>query len=78
MSLPERINAIKTVTYDVTQIVESLQAMNDYGSRGDDDVEPYEPTLQEVFDYIEDWVYEDLDGPYGVIYQDENGNELNA
>jgi len=31
-----------------------------------------------VFDYIEDWVFEDLDGPYGIIYQDENGVELNA
>ena len=70
MPLPERINAIKTVTYDVTQVVESLQAMND------DDT--YEPTLQEVLDYIEDWIFEDLDGPYGVIYQDENGEELNA
>jgi len=78
MSLPERINAIKTVTYDVTQIVESLQAMNDYGSRGDDDVEPYEPTLQEVFDYIEDWVYEDFynDDMSDIIFQDENGGGL--
>jgi len=76
MPLPERINAIKTVTYDVTQIVESLQAMNDYGSRGDDDVEPYEPTIEEVLGYIEDWVFEDLGDSYGVIYQDENGEEL--
>jgi hypothetical protein len=76
MSLPERINAIKTVTYDVTQIVESLQAMNDYGLQAMNDDDTYEPTLQEVFDYIEDWVFEDLDGPYGIIYQDENGEEL--
>ena len=76
MSLPERINAIKVVTYDVVQIVESLQAMNDYGSRGDDNAEPYEPTLEEVLAYIEDWVYEDFGDSYGIIYQDENGEEL--
>ena len=68
MSLPERINAIKTVTYDVVQIVESLQAMN-Y-----DDT--YEPTVEDVLQYIEDWVYEDFGDSYGVIYQDENGDEL--
>jgi len=80
MSLPERINAIKTVTYDVVQIVESLQAMNDYGSRGDDNAEPYEPTLEEVMTYIEDWVYEDFynDDMSDIIFQDENGEELNA
>jgi hypothetical protein len=66
--LPERINAIKTVTYDVTQIVESLQAMND------DDT--YEPAVEDVLQYIEDWVYEDLGGDSGVIFQDENGEEL--
>ncbi len=68
MSLPERINAIKVVTYDVVQIVESLQAMND------DDA--YEPTIEEVLGYIEDWVYEDFGDSYGVVYQDENGEEL--
>ena len=70
MSLPERINAIKTVTYDVVQIVESLQAMNDDDS--------YEPTLQEVLDYISDWVYEDFynDDTSDIILQDENGEEL--
>lgn len=72
MSLPERINAIKTVTYDVIQIVESLQAMNDDDS--------YEPTLEEVMTYIEDWVYEDFynDDMSDIIFQDENGEELNA
>ena len=70
MSLPERINAIKTVTYDVVQIVESLQAMNDDDS--------YEPTLEEVMAYIEDWVYEDFynDDMSDIIFQDENGEEL--
>jgi hypothetical protein len=68
MSLPERINAIKVVTYDVVQIVESLQGMND------DDT--YEPTIEEVLAYIEDWVYEDFGDSYGIVYQDEHGDEL--
>ena len=70
MQLPERINAIKTVTYDVTQIVESLQTMND------DDT--YEPALEEVMAYIEDWVYEDFynDDMSDIVFQNENGEEL--
>jgi len=69
MPLPERINAIKTVTYDAVQIVESLQAM-----MSDDDT--YEPTVEDVLQYIEDWVYEDFGHSYGIVYQDENGEEL--
>ena len=65
MSLPERINAIKTFTYDVPAIVESLEGM------GMEDID-----LDVVMEYIQEWVYEDFGDDSGVIYQDEDGEEL--
>lgn len=64
--LPERINAIKTVTYHVPAVVETLR-----DTWGVEDI-----TLEAVVRYIEDWLYEDFGDSYGVILQDENGNEL--
>lgn len=71
MSLPERINVIRTVTYDVSALVDNLQEMNDDPN--------YQPDLEDIMSYIEDWVYEDMTSPlsrHDVVYQDENGNEL--
>jgi hypothetical protein len=65
VSLPERINAIKTVTYDVPAIVESLEQM------GMEDID-----FDVVMEYIQEWVFEDFGGDSGIIYQDENGEEL--
>ena len=65
MSLPERINAIKTVTYDVPAIVESLEQM------GMEDID-----LEVVMEFIQEWVFEDFGGDSGIIFQDENGEEL--
>ena len=65
MSLPERINAIKTVTYDVPAIVESLDQM------GMEDID-----LEVVMEFIQEWVFEDFGGDSGIIFQDENGDEL--
>jgi hypothetical protein len=65
MQLPERINAIKTVTYDVPAIVESLEQM------GMEDID-----LDVVMEYIQEWVFEDFGGDSGIIFQDENGEEL--
>ena len=65
MSLPERISAIKTVTYYVPEIVEILQDI------GEENID-----IHSVISYMQDWVEEDLVGTYGVVYQDENGNEL--
>ena len=65
MSLPEYINAIKTVTYDVPAIVESLEQM------GMEDID-----LDVVMEYIQEWVFEDFGGDSGIIFQDENGEEL--
>lgn len=65
MSLPERINAIKTITYDVPAIVESLEQM------GMEDID-----FDVVMEYIQEWVFEDFGGDSGIIFQDENGDEL--
>jgi hypothetical protein len=68
MSLPERINVIRTVTYFVPDIVTSLEEM---------DMEDID--LDVVMEYIQEWVYEDMSSPpsrHDIVYQDENGNEL--
>lgn len=67
--LPERINVMKVISYDVQQICEdihhSLEKPLD------------EITLDDCIDWIEDWVEEDFGVNAGsLIYQDENGNEL--
>ena len=69
--LPERINAIKAITYDVRQIVESLMAENEM----EDDSTI---TIEMVMERIESWVEEDFmnDVADSTIYQDENGGEL--
>ena len=64
-TLPERINAIKTITYDVPVIVEDLEDM------GMEDID-----LDVVMEYIQEWVFEDFGGNSGIIFQDENGEEL--
>ena len=65
MQLPERINAIKTVTYHVPAIIESLEQM------GMEDID-----LEVVMEFIQEWVFEDFGGDSGIIFQDENGDEL--
>ena len=68
MSLPERINVIRTVTYSVPDIVTSLEEM------GMEDID-----LDVVMEYIQEWVYEDMSSPpsrHDIVYQDENGEEL--
>lgn len=68
MSLPERINVIRTVTYSVPDIVSSLEEL------GEENVD-----IDKVIDYIADWVEEDMAAPvsrHDIVYQDENGAEL--
>jgi len=68
MSLPKKINVIRTVTYSVPDIVTSLEEM---------DMEDID--LDVVMEYIQEWVYEDMSSPpsrHDIVYQDENGNEL--
>lgn len=70
--LPERINAIRVVTYDVSKIVKDMS--DDY---------PNGPTFEDVLGYVQDLASEDLSCHYGHVYdmrgvtfQDENGKEL--
>lgn len=68
MSLPERINVMRTLTYDVPKIVSDLEDM------GMEDID-----LDVVLEFIEEWVWEDMSSPpsrHDLVYQDENGNEL--
>lgn len=68
--LPERINVMKVISYDVTDIVGNIKEMQDDYS--------YSPTIDEVLDWMTEWVIEDFDQPdyNGLIFQDENGREL--
>lgn len=66
--LPERINVIRTVTYDVPSIVSDIRTMLDDHH--------HNPDLAEVMEFIEDWVAEDFGSLDNLIFQDENGEEL--
>lgn len=69
--LPERINALKAISYDVQKIVEDLMAENEL----EDDSTI---TIEMVMERVESWVEEDFmnDVADSTIYQDENGEEL--
>lgn len=65
MSLPSRINVIKVITYDVESI---RRDAHNAGLPLD--------TVDDVLEFIEEWVEEDFGSLSGLIFQDENGNEL--
>jgi len=65
MSLPERVNAMRVVTYDPQEVKDSLIEMNFGGDFSD----------QEVLDLIAEWAVEDL-GTTDFILQDQDGEEL--
>lgn len=68
-SLPERINVMKVITYDVQDIVERLTE-NDETLR--------EVKLDEVMQQVLAWIEEDFPAERikDLIIQDENGEEL--
>jgi hypothetical protein len=67
--LPERINAIKSISYDVQQIVETIMA--------EQEIEAKSVTLEMVMDRVESWVEEDfINEANDIGYQDENGSEV--
>jgi len=70
--LPERINAIKVISYDVQEVAETLMA--------EQELEAHEITLEMVMERIKTWVEEDFshDVADSTIYQDENGHEIDA
>ena len=67
MSLPERINVIKTVTYDVPAILDDIKKMG---------MDFEITTVDDVMEFIEDWVAEDFGSLDNLVFQDENGEEL--
>ena len=67
-SLPERINVMRVITYDVEKIIEYICQC--------DEKTPDQVTLDDCLSLIEDWVAEDFGSTRGLIYQDENGNDL--
>jgi hypothetical protein len=67
-TLPERINIIRSITYDVPAVIKDLEEMN---------VEPID--LDTIMHYITEWVEEDMRAPisrHDLTYLDENGQEL--
>lgn len=66
MPLPERVNASRAITYDVIEIKESLEELSPEDP----------PTDEQIMEYVMDAIASDFGGFYGVIIQDEDGNEL--
>lgn len=67
--LPERVNAIFVITYDVNEVRRSLAELNE--------IELSEVKDYEITDLIQTWLAEDF-GKLSeqVILQDENGEEV--
>ena len=72
MTLPKEIHASRHMYYDVAGIVQSIVDMDD--TRTHDDV-----TLEEVLDFVLDYVYEDFSTliAFEPILEDDQGNLLN-
>ena len=68
-NMPEKINVMKVVTYDVKQIAESICELD--SSMSMDTI-----TIADVIDYVQGWVEEDFGTQDTLIWQDENGVEL--
>jgi hypothetical protein len=67
-TLPERINVVRSITYDVPALTKDLEEMG---------VDPID--LDTIMDYIAEWVGEDMRAPisrHDITYLDENGQEL--
>jgi hypothetical protein len=53
ITLPKELHLSRTITYDVQNIAENILDM-------DMERDPNSVTLQEIVDFIKDWVYEDF------------------
>ena len=69
-TLPKIINASKVITYEVDSIIEMIV--------GENDVRPDEVTLEMIMEKIEEWASTDITEGRDdlIIYQDENGGEI--
>ena len=66
--LPERVNAIKCITYDVESIVDAMETM-EYKPKD-------EITIEDILEWIEDDVEADFINAKSYVLQDENGDDL--
>jgi hypothetical protein len=76
--LPERINVMKVVTYDVAKIIEDI---GEAKYEGDKPVS--ELTVEDLLEWISPWVENDFSCGHGheahtrdLIFHDENGEDL--
>lgn len=71
MSLPQKINAMRVVTYDVNEeMIEDILESNNLSSKE-------EITTEHLIEHVGDWAIDDLSSTYnGTIFQDQNGNNL--
>lgn len=68
--LPKSINVMNVISYDVQQIVEDIMAQ--------DEIEASAVDMKKIMEYVDELVEEDFDTSKDyLIYQDENGNEIN-
>ena len=78
--LPERINVIKVISYDVQEVVKEMCNPDTGWINGLTDAtpKPNEVTIEMVMEYIDNWVQEDFSchSTRDLIFQDENGEEL--
>ena len=69
--LPERINVMRVVTYDVAKILEDMGDPYFDGDKKTEDL-----TVEDLLEWIAPWVSDDFGSTHGLIYQDQDGNEL--
>jgi len=69
MSLPERVNVMRVISYDVATIVEQIKSDRDSDA-------PI--TIDDVMERVESYVEDDFAGMKlkELTFQDENGNEI--
>lgn len=68
--LPERINVIKAIAYETQHYLADVALSNG--------VDEDSVTTEMLLDWLTEWVLEDFDvvNYKGLIFQDENGEEL--
>jgi len=81
--LPERINVMKVVSYDVAGIVQQLSDERDFAILYDKDGSHHPSadetfTIEQIIDRVESYVEDDFAGMRlsELVFQDEDGNDL--
>ena len=79
-NLPERINVMKVISYDVQQVVNEMSDPANGWVNGLTNTipEPHEVTTEMILEYIEGWIEQDFpaDRIKDLIIQDQDGEEL--